>query len=657
MGSTVKKTDAWRGARIANLPARALCAVVAASVCLALAPAAVAVGATSFTWKGEGATSAKQWGLGANWVGGVAPAEEEKVQLVFPELTAPACTPIETKACYHSENSELTLATEKLTIDDGDNYVLTGREELELGKGGLTASPEGHTSGARDEIAVPVELTEPQTWHIAGAGAGDDGVLLEEEVSEAGGAAGGLHIVQSDESALVLGPKADVELGPVTIEGEDAGKAGFENGSVELQGNEINWLNEETVTLKHVAFAGFGGIGELETEGAEVRVQTGGGRHPYGLEAESVELDASSKVAFEITGSGEAPGKDYSQLYSEGETELGGATLEIDVASPGLGKPCPTLKAGQEYTFVEAELFGSVSGEFGNAPEGAKIPIHFGAGCDAVSQKMTIHYHEGAVTGTMGPPEFPLTVYVTGSGKVSSTPSGINNCGPQGGAACEAEFEEGTVTLTATPEPEYVFAGWIGCKKASEHECKVAVNAASEVTAVFLEKGKEGSTGKEGKEGPTGKEGKEGKEGSTGKEGPTGKEGSAGQSGAQGPAGLGGPVGAAGPGGPAGPAGPAGKEGPPGKVQIVTCTTKGKKKKCTTKTVSGVVKFTASAERATLSRHGLVYARGAATRGAHGSLRLRVTALRALHVGRYTLTLTSGSGRHEHTRTEAFMLS
>jgi hypothetical protein len=238
--------------------------------------------------------------------------------------------------------------------------------------------------------------------------------------------------------------------------------------------------------------------------------------------------------------------------------------------------------------------------------------------------------------------EFPLIVNVVGSGKVSSNPVGIDGCDVE---SCMAEFEEGTVTLTAVAEPGYVFVGWLGCRKASASECKVVVSAASEVTAVFLEKGKEG------------KKGEQGTPGAGGKEGPAGKEGSAGQNGAQGSAGSSGLAGAVGAAGPGGPAGPAGKEGPPGKVQVVTCTKVGKKKKCTTKTVSGTVSFSASTERATLSRHGLVYARGAATSGAHGGLRLRVMALHELHAGRYTLTLTSGSGRHEHIRTETFTLS
>ncbi len=90
----------------------------------------------------------------------------------------------------------------------------------------------------------------------------------------------------------------------------------------------------------------------------------------------------------------------------------------------------------------------------------------------------------------------------------------------------------------------------------------------------------------------------------------------------------------------------------------MTCKKVGKKQKCTTKTVSGTVKFTTKglAAHATLSRHGAVYAAGTAS-SANGSLSLRLTPLRKLRPGHYVLTLISGSGKHETIRSESFTLS
>ena len=240
----------------------------------------------------------------------------------------------------------------------------------------------------------------------------------------------------------------------------------------------------------------------------------------------------------------------------------------------------------------------------------------------------------------------PLTVFITGEGEVTSEPAGILACGPLTGT-CTAEFE-GTVTLTATPKPlsGYVFVGWLGCKKATARTCEADVTSETEVTAVFL---KEGKVGEEGKRGSEGKEGPEGETGLTGPAGPGGAQGERGAAGANGFNGAAGAL------GPAGPPGPAGKEGPPGKIEIVTCRKVGKKQKCTTKTVSGTVSFTASSARATLSRYGVVYAAGTA-RDAHGNISLRLISVRKLKPGRYTLTLISGTGRRERIHSEAFTL-
>jgi Collagen triple helix repeat (20 copies) len=225
--------------------------------------------------------------------------------------------------------------------------------------------------------------------------------------------------------------------------------------------------------------------------------------------------------------------------------------------------------------------------------------------------------------------EYQLSVFVSGEGKVESSPAGIV-CEAE---ACPSHEFEGAVTLTATPKPGYVLAGWLGCKHSGPDTCEIATPT-SEVTAVFVKQGTEGKEGKEGKEGPTGNEGKAGATGPAGEKGATGAQG------------------------PAGPTGPAGKEGRAGKVEVVTCTKKGKKQRCTTKLVSGTAKFTTPglAARAKLSRHGVVYAAGTA-RTARGRMSLRLAPLRSLRPGKYMLTLITGAGKHETIRSESFTLS
>jgi hypothetical protein len=88
--------------------------------------------------------------------------------------------------------------------------------------------------------------------------------------------------------------------------------------------------------------------------------------------------------------------------------------------------------------------------------------------------------------------------------------------------------------------------------------------------------------------------------------------------------------------------------------KTITKTVNHKKKTvqvCTTKLVSGVVKFTTSgAVSASLARHGIVYATGAATRTRSRSRTLLLlTAIRRLDPGRYTLTLNSRHGNRVTT--------
>lgn len=237
----------------------------------------------------------------------------------------------------------------------------------------------------------------------------------------------------------------------------------------------------------------------------------------------------------------------------------------------------------------------------------------------------------GSVTA-FAPPLFPLTVFITGEGEVTLTPAGIK-CSSE---ACSYAFAGEVMLTAAKAAPGYEFAGWIGCRKTSATSCTVDVTAASEVTAVFLKAGKEGATAKEG---PAGNEGK------AGATGPAGEKGTDGVVGAR---------------GPAGPTGAQGPKGPAGKIELVTCETVKGKQRCTTKLVSGTVKFTGGwalnpSARATLSRHGVVYAAGTA-RTAHGRTSLRLLPVRRLLPGKYTLTLISGTGRHKRIKRESFAL-
>jgi Divergent InlB B-repeat domain len=74
-----------------------------------------------------------------------------------------------------------------------------------------------------------------------------------------------------------------------------------------------------------------------------------------------------------------------------------------------------------------------------------------------------------------------LSVSVTGLGRVTSQPAGID-CG----AGCSSSFDVGTtVTLTATPTAGQVFAGWDGACAGTTSTCSLAMGAARAASARF----------------------------------------------------------------------------------------------------------------------------------------------------------------------------
>jgi hypothetical protein len=126
-----------------------------------------------------------------------------------------------------------------------------------------------------------------------------------------------------------------------------------------------------------------------------------------------------------------------------------------------------------------------------------------------------------------------------------------------------------------------------------------------------------------------------------------------------------GPPGATGATGATGSTGATGPQGPAGMVQLVTCKTitkivKPHKKKtsqlCTTKTLTGPVKFTtASVARAVLSRDGVVYATGIATPTANHP-QLALSSTHGLRPGRYTLTRHWTTNHTNHTTSQTITL-
>lgn len=120
--------------------------------------------------------------------------------------------------------------------------------------------------------------------------------------------------------------------------------------------------------------------------------------------------------------------------------------------------------------------------------------------------------------------------------------------------------------------------------------------------------------------------------------------------------------------GATGSRGPVGPAGPAGKVELVTCKVvtqtvvrtvaghrrpvKVSRQQCSTKLVTGSIKFTASVARTTVARAGRTLARGQASKLGGGRWVLRLNTRRAFTAGTYTLVLSAKShGRMLRGRT------
>jgi hypothetical protein len=143
----------------------------------------------------------------------------------------------------------------------------------------------------------------------------------------------------------------------------------------------------------------------------------GAGHPTSGIQASSATFDAASEVDFEITGSGTTADSDYGQLSAGGPIALDGASLGVLVA-PTSGTSCPTPSPGQTYTFVSTT--GTLSGSFGNAPEGTEIPVRFSNVCASQpSVHLRIAYHKSGGTQT-------VTGTVPGGTEISEPKNTVN---------------------------------------------------------------------------------------------------------------------------------------------------------------------------------------------------------------------------------------
>jgi List-Bact-rpt repeat protein len=105
------------------------------------------------------------------------------------------------------------------------------------------------------------------------------------------------------------------------------------------------------------------------------------------------------------------------------------------------------------------------------------------SGCDAVSgNQCTVSMGSDKAVGASFVARRTLTVQRNGSGKIGSSPAGID-CG----TSCSSVVDDGTqVTLTASPSAGYALHGWSNCTSVSGDQCTVLMSADTAVSASFV---------------------------------------------------------------------------------------------------------------------------------------------------------------------------
>jgi uncharacterized repeat protein (TIGR02543 family) len=153
------------------------------------------------------------------------------------------------------------------------------------------------------------------------------------------------------------------------------------------------------------------------------------------------------------------------------KTGTGAGTVTSSPAGISCGATCSTSVAyNTMVTLTAAPTTGSTFGGWS------------GGGCSGTALTCTTTVTAAAtVTATFTLNQYTLTVSNGGNGTIASSPAGIS-CG----ATCNAMFGHGTViTLSATPNGGYNFAGWSGGGCSGTGSCAVTLTGPTTVSGSF----------------------------------------------------------------------------------------------------------------------------------------------------------------------------
>lgn len=159
-------------------------------------------------------------------------------------------------------------------------------------------------------------------------------------------------------------------------------------------------------------------------------------------------------------------------------------TVGLNGTGSGVVTSNPTgIDCGTSSTSCESAYNDGTFVTLTAAPIGNSTFSGWGGDCSGTAPCTVQMTADRSITATFTLQSYTLSVNKTGSGLVSSNPTGIS-CG----ATCSATFSGGsTVTLTAIPDAGYTFTGWSGSgiTCAGTGSCAVLMDGTKTVTATF----------------------------------------------------------------------------------------------------------------------------------------------------------------------------
>ena len=171
----------------------------------------------------------------------------------------------------------------------------------------------------------------------------------------------------------------------------------------------------------------------------------------------------------------------FTQIFTLSVNDSGSGTVTSSPSGISCGSTCSaSFISGTQVTLNETPASGWAFAGWGGACSGTGSCVVAMSAAENVS-----------VTFTQN--SYTLSISVSGSGSLTSSPSGIS-CP----SACSASYASGTgVTLTATPATGWIVSGWGGSctSNGTSPTCNVTMNAAENVSVTFTANGGGGQSG------------------------------------------------------------------------------------------------------------------------------------------------------------------